>query len=142
MTPHLTVHRRHPSGELVAQKIAIPKRESYGFHRNLADHLLLGEPLRAPLEDSMKVVAILEAAKISSNNGCTPRQSVTYLINWGIWAMVTLPAHVLFLPSKVHTMEKSGLSGPEHPVRRRTSPTNITFSTSIRATKLSLKILQ
>ena len=72
MTPDLTLHRRHPSGEIVAQKIAIPKREHYGFHRNLADHLLLGEPLRAPLEDSMKVVAILEAAKISSNNGCSP----------------------------------------------------------------------
>jgi len=72
MTPDLTLHRRHPSGEIVAQKIAIPKREDYSFHRNLADHLLLGEPLSAPLEDSMKVVAILEAAKISSNNGCSP----------------------------------------------------------------------
>ena len=72
MTPDLTLHRRHPSGEIVAQKVAIPKREHYSFHRNLADHLLLGEPLAAPLEDSMKVVAILEAAKISSNNGCSP----------------------------------------------------------------------
>jgi predicted dehydrogenase len=74
MTPDLTVHRRHPSGEIVAQKVPIPKREHYGFHRNLADHLLLGEPLWAPLEDSMKVVAILEAAKRSSNNGCSPEE--------------------------------------------------------------------
>ena len=72
MTPDLTLHRRHTSGEIVAQKVAVPKREHYCFHRNLADHLLMGEPLTAPLEDSIRVVAILEAAKMSSNNGCSP----------------------------------------------------------------------
>jgi hypothetical protein len=72
MTPDLTLHRRHSSGEIVPQKVAVPKREHYCFHKNLADHLLMGEPLTAPLEDSIRVVAILEAAKMSSSNGCSP----------------------------------------------------------------------
>ena len=41
-----------------------------GFHGNLADHLLLGEPLVAALDDSIKVVAILEAvAQSGAKNG-------------------------------------------------------------------------
>ncbi len=69
MTPDLTLHRRHPSGRLVAQKLALPERRHFQFHRNLADHLLTGEPIEAPLEDSMKVVAILEAAARSAAKG-------------------------------------------------------------------------
>ncbi|MGD8370860.1 MAG: Gfo/Idh/MocA family oxidoreductase [Syntrophobacterales bacterium] len=72
MVPDLTLHRRHHSGQIVAQKLALPKREHYLFHRNLADHLLTGEPIVAPLEDSVKVVAILEAAARSASNGGTP----------------------------------------------------------------------
>jgi len=33
----------------------------WGFHRNLADHLLLGEPLAVPPDQSRDVVAVLEA---------------------------------------------------------------------------------
>ncbi|MGD8294117.1 MAG: hypothetical protein PVF37_20555, partial [Desulfobacterales bacterium] len=69
MTPDLTVFRRHHSGDIIQTKPAIPVRERYQFHINLADHLLLGEPLVAPLEDSVKVVAILEAASRSMANG-------------------------------------------------------------------------
>ena len=36
-----------------------------------ADHLLLGEPIAAPLADSVKVVAILEAAARSMSRGGT-----------------------------------------------------------------------
>ena len=69
MTPHLRLFRRHPSGEIVLQHLALPKREPYPFHRNLADHLLTGEPLTAPLIESVRVVAVLEAAARSAARG-------------------------------------------------------------------------
>ena len=69
MTPDLTLYRRHATGQVVTQKLALPERRHFLFHRNLADHLLTGEPLEAPLEDSMKVVAILEAASRSAAKG-------------------------------------------------------------------------
>jgi predicted dehydrogenase len=68
MPPELTVYRRHTSGDITALKPAIPQRQLYGFHLNLADHLLTGEPLVAPLKDSMQVVAVLEAAARSMAN--------------------------------------------------------------------------
>ena len=71
MTPDLTVFRRHDNGHIINIKPAIPDREHYQFHNNLADHLLLGEPITAPLDDSIKVVAILEAAARSMANGGT-----------------------------------------------------------------------
>jgi scyllo-inositol 2-dehydrogenase (NADP+) len=71
MTPDITLHRRHQTGELVRQKIAVPGRQDYCFHRNLADHLLCGEPLAGPLEHSIRVVAILEAAARSAANSGT-----------------------------------------------------------------------
>jgi scyllo-inositol 2-dehydrogenase (NADP+) len=71
MVPDLTLHRRHHSGQIVAQKLALPQREHYLFHRNLADHLMSGEPIVAPLEDSVQVVAILEAASRSAAKGGT-----------------------------------------------------------------------
>jgi predicted dehydrogenase len=67
--PDLTLYRPHRSGQVLAQELALPPRDAHGFHRNLADHLLTGEPLTAPLEDSMKVVAILEAAARSASRG-------------------------------------------------------------------------
>jgi hypothetical protein len=66
MTPDLILCRRHHSGQIVEQKLAIPARQDFLFHRNLADHLLTGEPLLAPLEQSVRVVAILEAAARSA----------------------------------------------------------------------------
>ncbi|MDH3554761.1 MAG: Gfo/Idh/MocA family oxidoreductase [Syntrophobacteria bacterium] len=71
MVPDLTLHHRHHSGQIVAQKLALPEREHYLFHRNLADHLLTGEPIVAPLEDSVRVVGILEAAARSAAKGGT-----------------------------------------------------------------------
>ncbi len=41
----------------------------WGFHRNLADHLLLGEPLAVHPEESRDVVAVLEAGHRSGQNG-------------------------------------------------------------------------
>jgi hypothetical protein len=69
MAPELTLSRRSPSGQIVAQELPIPPRQSYPFHRNLADRLLTGEPIAAPLEDSVRVVAILEAASRSAEKG-------------------------------------------------------------------------
>jgi len=71
MVPDLTVHRRHHSGQIVTQKLALPEKEHYLYHRNLADHLLTGEPIVAPLDDSVRVVGILEAAARSAANGGT-----------------------------------------------------------------------
>jgi predicted dehydrogenase len=71
MTPELTVHRRHNNGDIISIKPSIPAREHYPFHANLADHLLWGEPIVAPLEDSIKVVGILEAAGRSMAKGGT-----------------------------------------------------------------------
>ena len=71
MTPDLTLYRRHASGQIVEQSIAIPKRKDYAFHNNLADHLLTGEPLASSLKDSVKVVSILEAAARSAKRGGT-----------------------------------------------------------------------
>jgi predicted dehydrogenase len=69
MVPQLTLSLRCPSGQLVAQELPVPAREAYPFHRNIADYLLTGEPIAAPLEDSVRVVAILEAASRSADRG-------------------------------------------------------------------------
>ncbi|MGD9009877.1 MAG: Gfo/Idh/MocA family oxidoreductase [Desulfobacteraceae bacterium] len=68
MPPDLTVYRHEGSDKITVVKPALPKRPLFGFHDNLADHLLTGEPLIAPLEDSMRVVAVLEAAARSMDN--------------------------------------------------------------------------
>ena len=41
----------------------------WGFHRNLADHLLLGEELAVRPEQSREVVSVLEAAHRSGAEG-------------------------------------------------------------------------
>jgi predicted dehydrogenase len=71
MVCDLTLHSRHRSGQIVTQSLALPRRQHHAFYRNLADHLLTGEPLVAPLEESMQVVAILEAAARSAQRGGT-----------------------------------------------------------------------
>jgi predicted dehydrogenase len=69
MPPTLRLYRREHLGRIVEQPMVLPPRDPFGFHRNLADHLLTGEPLMAPLEDSVRVVAILEAAARSMEKG-------------------------------------------------------------------------
>ncbi len=72
MDPDIIVYQRQDNGQVININPAIPEREHYRFHANLADHLLLGEPIVAPLVDSVKVVAILEAAARSMDNGGSP----------------------------------------------------------------------
>jgi predicted dehydrogenase len=69
MPPDLILCSRHHSGQLTTQHLVVPKRQHFPFHRNLADHLLTGEPIVAPVEDSVRVVAILEAAARSADKG-------------------------------------------------------------------------
>ncbi len=71
MTPDLAVFHRRAEGEIIRITPAVGQRQPYSFHRNLADHLLLGEPITAPLDDSVKVVGILEAAARSMRRGGT-----------------------------------------------------------------------
>jgi predicted dehydrogenase len=68
MMPEIKVLIRRASGDLEEIRLALPERQPYAFHANLADHLLWGEPLAAPLSDSVKVVAVLEAAARSMDN--------------------------------------------------------------------------
>jgi predicted dehydrogenase len=69
MTPDLVIFHRRAEGQITRLSPTVAAREPYGFHRNLADHLLLGEPITAPLADSVQVVAILEAAARSMDRG-------------------------------------------------------------------------
>ncbi|WP_428936852.1 Gfo/Idh/MocA family protein [Fontivita pretiosa] len=43
-----------------------------GFYRNVADHLILGEPLAVTPESARKVIAVLSLAEESSNRGGAP----------------------------------------------------------------------
>ena len=80
MSPELTLHQRisnsQPAsdGQIVQQSLPLPAPERYAFHRNLADHLLLGEPLEVTARDSARVVAVLEAAARSAENDGWPER--------------------------------------------------------------------
>lgn len=54
---------------LIESSVAPAPNPGWGFHRNLADHLLLGEALAVRPEQSRDVVAVLEAAHRSGANG-------------------------------------------------------------------------
>lgn len=51
------------------ERMALPERPINGFHSNLADHLLTGEPVEVPAEHSARVVALLETATRSAEHG-------------------------------------------------------------------------
>ena len=74
MMPEITLHRRTGEGQIEPTRLLLPERDPFAFHANLADHLLWGEPLAAPLADSLKVVAILEAAARSMSAGGRPER--------------------------------------------------------------------
>ena len=58
-----------PGGGLEVTKLALPKPDKFGFHRNVADHLLLGEALEVQPKGVRKVIEVLEAVQYSSKNG-------------------------------------------------------------------------
>jgi len=72
MIPELVLRQHRRSGQIVTRQLELPERQHHSIYTNLADHLLLGEPFKAPVEDSVRVVAILEAAARSAANGGTP----------------------------------------------------------------------
>jgi len=58
----LTVHRPAGGGRTHRETLALRPRVRNGFYRNLADHLLLGEPLAVPAEEARRNVGVMEAA--------------------------------------------------------------------------------
>jgi len=54
---------------IIESRVQPAPHPGWGFHRNLADHLLLGEPLAVQPEQSRDVVAVLEAAHRSGADG-------------------------------------------------------------------------
>jgi len=70
--PLLRLRRRHHSGSMVEQQLAIPRPLRFPFHLNLADHLLTGEPLAVSPQSAARVIAVLEAATRSAERGGVP----------------------------------------------------------------------
>lgn len=61
---------RYESGTGLTRTTIPPRApDRYGFHVNLADHLLYGEPLAVTPESAREVVALLEAAQRSTDEG-------------------------------------------------------------------------
>ena len=56
-------------GGLEVADLPLPKPDKFGFHRNIADHLLLGEALEVQPKAVRRVVEVLEAVQYSSKNG-------------------------------------------------------------------------
>jgi predicted dehydrogenase len=64
---------RYESGYGLSETRLPPAAEqSFAFHRNLADHLHLGEPLAVTPASVRQVIAVLEAAQRSSGRGGAP----------------------------------------------------------------------
>ena len=64
----LTVRRIQGRGQIIEQTLSRQTQAAFPFHHNLADHLLLGEPLTVPVEHSARVVAVLESARRSADH--------------------------------------------------------------------------
>ncbi len=65
--PDLTAFIRQTSGLINEQRMALPPAPVFPFHRNLANHILLGEPLAVLPTQSRRNIAIMEAAKKSAS---------------------------------------------------------------------------
>jgi scyllo-inositol 2-dehydrogenase (NADP+) len=68
----LTVLRPNGEGGVNEERLALPRRVRNGFYRNLADHLLMGEPLAVPPEEARRNIAVMEAAAHSIAQGGRP----------------------------------------------------------------------
>ncbi|HVF32202.1 MAG TPA: Gfo/Idh/MocA family oxidoreductase [Acidimicrobiales bacterium] len=65
----LTLARYESGYGLTSTELPVAPEQRYAFHRNLADHLLLGEPLAVTAASVRSVVAVLEASQRSSDEG-------------------------------------------------------------------------
>ena len=68
----VSVHRPGRGGGVDVTELALPARVRHGFYRNLADHLLLGEPLAVEAAEARRNVAVMEAATRSAADGGQP----------------------------------------------------------------------
>jgi predicted dehydrogenase len=66
------VHRPSGAGAPDVTELALVPRTVHGFYRNLADHLLLGEPLAVLASEARRNVAVMEAATLSIADGGRP----------------------------------------------------------------------
>ncbi len=67
--PDLHVFTYEVGGGIHKQHLTLPSSPAFAFHRNLANHILLGEPLAVPPEQSRRNIAVMEAAKQSAEQG-------------------------------------------------------------------------
>lgn len=67
--PAVTVAIRGADGRIHEQRLALPPAPVNPFHRNLADHLLAGEPLAVQPSSSRRNIAVMEAASYSASHG-------------------------------------------------------------------------
>ncbi len=65
----LSVRRLQGRNQVIEQSLPKLPQMNFPFHYNLADHLLLGEPLAVPVKHTARVVAVLETAKRSAEQG-------------------------------------------------------------------------
>ena len=65
--PNLNAYVRQENGLIHEQQLSLPSAPVFPFHRNLANHLLLGEPLAVTPRQARRNIAVMEAAKASAN---------------------------------------------------------------------------
>lgn len=65
----LLLSRYEPGYGLTETRLPPAPADRYGFHRNLADHLSFGEPIAVSAGSAREVVALLEAAQRSTDEG-------------------------------------------------------------------------
>jgi hypothetical protein len=65
----VAVSRPAGGGGTDVETLALAPRDETGFYRNLADHILWGEPLAVVPEESRRTVAVMEAATQSIARG-------------------------------------------------------------------------
>jgi scyllo-inositol 2-dehydrogenase (NADP+) len=64
--PEVIMAIRTSSGQIHEQRLSLPPVLQHPFHRNLADHLLAGEPLAVTAASARRTIAVMEAARYSA----------------------------------------------------------------------------
>jgi predicted dehydrogenase len=72
--PLLMLRRKTLKGSMVIYQLPMHSSPRFSYHRNLADHLLTGEPLAVTAQSAARVVAVLEAATRSAHRGGIPEE--------------------------------------------------------------------
>ena len=67
--PRVTAHIRHETAGIDVQTLALGHVPPFPFHRNLANHILLGEPLAVTPQQARRNIAVMEAATTSMYRG-------------------------------------------------------------------------